>query len=134
MTADSRDEASASRPCLIVAHGDPHFAGALGWSFRRLGWDVYQARSGPEARRLARMLDPDLMVLATELEEESGWLTCEKLTGELPRIKVFLIGDAGEQRSHDFAAFTGAAGLLDGKASVATLVQEVCGRVLHAAG
>jgi DNA-binding response OmpR family regulator len=134
MTAENREEASGNRPCLIVAHGDLHYAGALGWAFRRQGWDVYQARSGPEARRLARMLEPDLMVLATDLEEESGWLTCEKVTTEVPRVKVFLVGDASEQRNRDFATFAGAVGLLDSKASVAALVQEVCGRSLHAAG
>ncbi len=133
MTPDSREEASA-RPCMIVAHGDAHYAATLTRAFRRQGWDVYPARSGPEARRLARMLEPALVVMATDLKDESGWLTCEKLTRERPRIKVFLVGDAGEPRNRDFAAFVGAARLFDKTDSVPARVQEVWGRTLPAAG
>ena len=134
MTADSREEVAVSRPCLIVAHGDSHFAAALNRSFRRLGWDVYQARTGPEARRLARLLGPELLVLATDLDEESGWLTCEKVAREMPGVKVFLVGDTREPHNHEFATFVGAAGLFDGRDGVPALVQEVSGRALHAAG
>lgn len=132
MTADNQ-ESTAPRPCMIVAHGDLPYAESLGRSFRRLGWDVYQARSGPEARRLARMLEPELLVLATDLAEESGWLTCEKVLSETPRVKVFLVGpDEGSNR--EFATFVGAVALLDNRDSVATLVQDVCGQTLPAAG
>jgi len=34
---------------------------------RRRGWDVYPVNSGPEARRLARMVQADLVVLDTFL-------------------------------------------------------------------
>ena len=103
-------------------------------TLRKQGWDVYQARTGPEARRLARMLEPELLLMATDLEQESGWLTCEKLTREQPRVRVFLVGDVAEQRNHDYAAFVGAVRLLDGRGSVQSLVEDVCGRTLPAAG
>jgi DNA-binding response OmpR family regulator len=134
MTVESREDVAASQPCMIVAHGDPSYTAGLARAFRRQGWDVYQARSGPETRRLARMLEPELVVMATDLPEESGWLTCEKLTRESPGVKVFLVGVAGESRSQDYAAFVGAAGLFDSTDSVPALVQEVCGRSLPAAG
>jgi len=119
---------------MLVVHDDAHQASALVRAFRRLGWDVYHARSGAEARRLARMLEPDLLVMGTDLEEESGWLTCEKLTREQPRVKVFLVGDTAEKRNHDFAAFVGAVRMLDRRDSVQSLVEDVCGRTLPAAG
>ncbi len=55
------------RPCLILAHADQQYAAAAARSFRREGWDVYTALTGPEARRLARMLRPSLIVLGTGL-------------------------------------------------------------------
>jgi len=132
MTADNQ-EPIVARPCMLVVHNDSHHAAVLARAFRRLGWDVYHARSGPETRRLARMLEPALVVMATDLEDESGWLTCEKLTREQPGVKVFLIGNTDEPRNYDFAAFVGAARLLDGRDSVQSLVEEVCGRPLPAA-
>ena len=79
------------RPCLILAHADPAYAAQVVRAFRRHGWDVYPAQNGPEVRRLARMLEPQLVVLQTDLPEESGWLTCDKLTDEWPDCKVVLV-------------------------------------------
>ena len=132
MTIENQE--AVSRPCMLVVHNDEHRAAVLMRAFRRLGWDVYHARSGPESRRLARMLEPELLVMATDLKDESGWLTCEKLLREQPGVRVFLLGDASEKRNHDFAAFVGAVRLLDARDSVQSLVEEICGRTLHAAG
>jgi CheY-like chemotaxis protein len=133
MTLDHREDPWV-QPCLLVAHSDATYAALVARSFRRRGWDVYPARSGPEARRLALMLNPDLIVMATDLEQETGWLTCEKLTRELPGAKIFLVGDANEKRNREFAVFVGAVALLDHTDSVQALVEEVCGRSLPAAG
>lgn len=132
MTPESREE--SSRPCLIVAHGDEIHAAQVSRAFRRVGWDVYPARSGPEARRLAVMLQPELVLLATDLDGETGWLTCEKITNELPLTKVFLLGDANKPRNAEFAAFVGATALVPHQLSAQTLVEEICGRSLPAAG
>jgi CheY-like chemotaxis protein len=128
------DREELVRPCLLVAHGDATYAALVNRAFRRLGWDTYAARTGPEARRLASMLQPDLMVMATDLEEESGWLTCEKVLREQPHLRIFLVGDASEQRNPGFAGFLGAAGFFDSGDSIASLVESVCGRSLPAAG
>jgi DNA-binding response OmpR family regulator len=98
-------------------------------AFRRVGWDVYEAHSGPEARRLARLLNPELMVLAVGLEDESGWLTCEKLSGTHPRVKVFLVADSILPQDEDFATFVGAVGLIHAD-NIGALVEEVSGRTL----
>jgi ActR/RegA family two-component response regulator len=133
MTADSQE--AVARPCMIVAHGDPQLGATLTRAFRRQGWDVYQTRSGPETRRLTRMLEPELLVMAaTDLEEETGWLTCEKLTREMPQVKIFLVDTASKGRNENFAAFVGATGLFNIQDGIPTLIQEVCKGDLSAAG
>ena len=64
------------QPCLVLAHPDPVYAAVVSRAFRRLGWDVCPAGTGPEARRLAQLLQAQLVVLDTQLPDETGWLTC----------------------------------------------------------
>jgi CheY-like chemotaxis protein len=119
----STKEPLFGRPCLILTHGNPQYLADTCKFFRRQGWDVYEAQSGPETRRLARMLEPDLVVLEADLAEESGWLTCAKLTGERPGSKVVLISDDVDQHNRGMAAFVGAATLLRRQDSLASLLK-----------
>jgi DNA-binding response OmpR family regulator len=121
------------RPCLILAHADAAYAGHAARAFRRLGWDVYVTRSGPETRRLARMLNPVVVVLQADLPEESGWLTCDKLVREQPFRKVVLVGVDFSAESESFAAFIGAAGVVNQADGVQALVDQVCDTPVHAA-
>ncbi len=98
----------ASHPCLILAHTDAGYAAIASRTFRRLGWDVYPARTGPEARRLARMLRPNLVVLQADLPDESGWLTCAKFALEAPELPILLVADSPGPCEEDFAVFVGA--------------------------
>jgi DNA-binding response OmpR family regulator len=122
------------RPCLVLAHASPAYAAQAGRAFRRLGWDVYAARSGPEARRLARMLGAEAVVLDTALPGESGWLTCEKLTGELPHVRAVLVAPEVGDREERFAAFVGAGALLREADGPYALVREFSAASLPAAG
>jgi DNA-binding response OmpR family regulator len=122
------------RPCLILALADPAYADLTCRSFRRRGWDVYRARTGPEARRLARMMEPELVMLDTDLPLESGWLTCDKLTGEQPHGRVILVATATTPRDEKFAAFVGASALVNRADSLAMLLHEICRPPLPAAG
>ncbi len=108
-----RPEPVGSRPCLVLAHADEDYALRACGSFRRLGWDVHFADNGVEARGLARTLSPNLVILDTQLPDESGWLTCDKLTREMPRVKVLLLGLHPRSRNQNFAAFVGATALVD---------------------
>jgi DNA-binding response OmpR family regulator len=130
----SNDYAASYRPCLIVAHADGGYAADVSLAFRRLGWDVYQASTGPEVRRLARLLEAERVILDAELPQESGWLTCAKLTRERPGLKVVLIARETGAVERDFAAFVGASGLVGRSAGLTTLVPEVCGTPRTAAG
>jgi hypothetical protein len=121
-------------PCLLVAQAEPAHAALTARSFRRVGWDVYTARTGPEVRRLARMLAPRLVVLDTLLPEESGWLTCEKLVHELAGVRVLLVDDEACPLRESLAHFVGAAALVargDAPAALLDLAECV---VVPAAG
>ena len=122
------------RPCLVLAHHSPAYAAQAGRAFRRLGWDVYTARSGPEARRLARMLAAEAVVLDTALPGESGWLTCEKLTGERPHVRAVLVAPEVGDQEERFAAFVGAGALLREADGPYALVPEFSAASLPAAG
>ena len=100
------------RPCLVLAHTDAVYAADACRRFRRLGWDVYLTQGGPEARRLARMLEADLVVLDVDLHGESGFLTCAKLTRERPGGKVVLVCEDADPRIGQMAVFVGAAAVV----------------------
>src|SRR3954447_4782484 len=72
------------RPRLVLAYADSAHAALSCRHLRRQGWEVHLASSGFEARRLVRLLAPQVVVLDTDLREESGWLTCAKLKLENP--------------------------------------------------
>jgi DNA-binding response OmpR family regulator len=112
-------------PCLVLAH--PHLGqqAVLARRFRRLGWDVYLAHSGPEARRLAYMLPADMVILHVDMPEESGWLTCDKLMREHSSVSVILIGDNLTPRKQDLAEFVGASALVDDTDDMPPLVEEL---------
>jgi CheY-like chemotaxis protein len=120
----------AYRPRLVLAYADPAHAAQCCRQLRRLGWEVHLTRSGPEARRLARELAPVVVVLDTDLHDESGWLTCAKLRGENPGQRVILVCPAVNADAERLAEHVGAP-LLRRDAS---LINEVHGGVLSTAG
>jgi CheY-like chemotaxis protein len=124
MQNDNEANADCS-PCLVMAHAHPESQAVLARRFRRLGWDVYQASSGPEARRLARMLAADMVILHVDLPEESGWLTCDKLIREQPSVSVILVGDDLSPRNQELAGFVGASALVDRADGVVPLVEDL---------
>jgi DNA-binding response OmpR family regulator len=130
----ANEETVGYRPCLVLAHTDPAYAAMSCRAFRRLGWDVYTARTGPEARRLARMLDAELVVLDAALPGESGWLTCDKLTAELPGVRVVLVAPQAGGWEQRFAAFVGASAVLRHADGVPALLRELSAAPLPAAG
>ena len=99
-----------SRPRLVVAEGNSAQAALLCRQFRRLGWEVHLASSGPDARRLARLLEPHVVILDTALREESGWLTCAKLTLENEELEVILLGESATESQRGIRAIRGCFG------------------------
>jgi DNA-binding response OmpR family regulator len=127
-------EPGAYRPCLIVAHTDAAYTSMVCRAFRRQGWDVYEAQRGPELRRLARLLEADLVVLDVALLEETGWLTCAKLTRERPDTRIILVAYGPCERDEDLADFVGAAALVDHKDGLSALFPVAARPPRRAAG
>jgi DNA-binding response OmpR family regulator len=117
-------ERVGDRPCLVLAHADEDCAMRASGSFRQLGWDVHRTDNGAEARGLARSLAPNLVILDTHLADESGWLTCDKLTREMPRLKVLLLGVQPQSQHENFASFVGATALVDRLDGLLTILNE----------
>ena len=112
------------RPCkLVLAHPDAPYAASVGRTFRQLGWEVHHALDGPEARRGARRLRAELVVLAVDLPGESGWLTCAKLMREQPASRVVLVGEASP-RNRELADFVGACVLVSREESLAAILAQ----------
>jgi DNA-binding response OmpR family regulator len=122
------------RPRLVLAYADSAHAVLSCRQLRRLGWEVHLTREGAEARRLSEAIDPAVVVLDTELHDESGWLTCAKLKLERPRLKVVLVGPAVTAEGERFATHVGAAALVSRSAGAASLIEEVHGIVVASAG
>ncbi|MCI0456397.1 MAG: response regulator [Gemmataceae bacterium] len=118
------------RPRLVLALTDTARAALSSRHFRRLGWEVHQTSNGPEARRLAHALHPQVVVLDTDLRGESGWLTCAKLTLGEAAFKVVLVGDEVDAEQEEFARHCGAAAIVCRSAGLASLVEEVHEAVL----
>ncbi len=85
------DRKLTHRPVMILAYADSAHAARCGRYFRRLGWEVHLVASAAEARKLAGNTNPRVIVLDTELPDESGWLTCAKLMNEDPNRRVILL-------------------------------------------
>ncbi len=94
---------------LVVGHADPQVRAELTYQFRRLGWDAHAAANGPAVRRLATRWRPSVVVMATDLPGESGWLTAAKLCHERPEVEMVLIERDLAPEHPSFARFVGAA-------------------------
>ena len=116
--------ATVDRPCLVLATSDFAYPSETLVRLRRLGWDIYQTEVGPEARRLTRLLEPAVVVLDTDLAEESGWLTCAKLERERPGGEVVLVASEDNAQNRDLAEFVGASALVSRQQSLVAVLQS----------
>jgi DNA-binding response OmpR family regulator len=128
------DKTPGRRPLLVLAYADSLYAALSCRHFRRLGWEVHLASCAPEVRRLARVYAPAVVVIDTELHDESGWLTCDKLTRELENQRVILVGPNPTEEGRRLAAFVGASALVNRAGGVTALAVEVLGAALPVAG
>ncbi len=128
------DQPAACRPLLVMAYGDSLYAALSGRHFRRLGWEVHLAGSGPELRRLVHALNPAVVVIDTDLRDESGWLTCDKLSRACPAPKVILVSPDPTDENRRLAEFVGAAALVCRGGGVQALVEEIGEASLQAVG
>jgi DNA-binding response OmpR family regulator len=122
------------RPRMVLAYADSIHAARSARHFRRLGWEVHLASSGPDARQLTSTLAPEVVVLDTQLPDESGWLTCAKMMLCCGVHKVVLVSPHPTDEEQRLAETVGAAGLVRRETGVPALVDEVMGTALPHAG
>ena len=113
------------RPCMVLAYADSARAALNARHFRRLGWEVHQTASGPEARRLVSALRPQVVIMDTELRGESGWLTCAKLTLVGPVPRIILVDNQLTPLRREFAEMVGATAIIPAQAELPALLTEV---------
>jgi DNA-binding NarL/FixJ family response regulator len=82
-------------PPILVADGDRATRRAIGRLLRRIGYDISEAKTGPEALELATRDQPALVVLEVNLEEVSGYAVCRELRDAFDQeiAVIFLSGD-----------------------------------------
>ncbi len=123
---------SMNRPQLVLAHASADYAQAICRHYNGLGWETHQVSSAREARTLAGELAPTAVVLGTELPDESGWLTCDKIRLDRPAQKVILVTDRSSPGNRRFAEFVGASALVHEDAGIEALAEQVGGRLASA--
>lgn len=115
------------RPKLLLAHPDARHRALASQHFDELGVDLLGAGTATAARRLAQILEPEVIVLSAGLPDESGYLACAKLRAEHPNCKIFLVGRVASAESARFARYVGADGFLvqsDGWDEIAVHIAE----------
>jgi DNA-binding response OmpR family regulator len=117
-------EAGRQRPQVVIAHSDTAYVLGVARAFRRHGWDTAIAAVGQEARRLAALHSARLVVLETDLPDESGWLTCAKLNVGNAGPAVVLVTEEAAECDADFADFAGAARLVTRDEGFEPLLEE----------
>ncbi len=104
--------AGGFRPRMVIGHSNPYTLAGYCRHFRRLGWDVWGSMGGREARRLAYIHEPAVVILETDLPDQTGWLSCFKIVRDGGCRKVILLASAPDQASPDFAQFVGATAMV----------------------
>ena len=121
------------RPRMVVAYADSSHASLSARYFRRLGWEVHLASSGPDARQLAHSLSPHVVILDTQLPDESGWLTCAKLMLADGAQRVVLVCSEVTAEEKRMAQTVGAVAVIRRDHGVPMLVEQVMQKALPAA-
>src|SRR5262245_33647405 len=113
------------RQRVVLALNDTVFAAWMARRLRTLGWGVHSTQSGEEARRLCEQYSPQVVVLDTQLQDQSGWLTCEKILRADPTVKVILLASQQEPNADAFAKFVGSAKLIRQEEGVQAVIDEI---------
>jgi DNA-binding response OmpR family regulator len=119
---------------MVLAYVDSARSALTSRHFRRLGWEVHQAPTGPEVRRLVGALRPQVIILDADLRGESGWLTCAKLTLGGPAPRILLVAEGVTPREEEFAQVVGAAAVVSARAGLPALIAEVQEAIVAVAG
>lgn len=121
---------SATRPRLLLAYVDSIHAARAARGLRRHGWEVHLAASGAEVYRLIQEIQPRVVVLDSELPDESGWLISAKITLDPPSPSVILLAPHRTDSDAKKLSLVGAMSLIGRDDGAETLVEQVVGERL----
>jgi len=76
---------------LLVVDDEPNIVELLSASLRFAGFEVDVARSGPEAVRIARVVNPDLLVLDVMMPGMDGFDVVRRLRADGVRVPVLFL-------------------------------------------
>src|SRR5258708_7223101 len=99
-------------PRVVIGHRDQAYAAWLTQQLAGVGWEGETVHSAAEARMLARAERTVALVLDVDLQDESGWLTCDKVLRERPELCVVLMSKDTRPEMQRFATFVGARALV----------------------
>ena len=88
------------RPRLVLADNRSAQAALTCRQFRRLGWEVHLASTGPEARRLTRLLAPQVVILATALRDTVVSISAVLALLYLPPLLAQAVSDPSDDTSN----------------------------------
>ena len=108
-------------PRVVIGHRDPSYAALLGTQLAGVGWESIAVESAAKARLLARSARTVALLLDVDLQDESGWLTCDKVLRERPELCVVLMSKDTRPENRRFATFVGARALVRQKQEVGSL-------------
>jgi DNA-binding NarL/FixJ family response regulator len=111
---------------LIVAHADPRYRSDVTRRLRLRGMEVFTTSNAAAVHALTYEYAPSLVVLDTNLADESGPLVCAKLKISHPDCKVILVGRQLTGESLRLARFVGADAYIAESEGLEALVKQVC--------
>jgi ActR/RegA family two-component response regulator len=110
---------------LLLAHGDNSYRSEVTRKLRARGVDVTATSTAGVAHGLAQQLAPAVMVLDTNLQDESGPLVCAKMKISYPDCKVILVGPELTGEAVRLAAFVGADAFVARSEGLEALVRQI---------
>jgi two-component system OmpR family response regulator len=76
----TRQESISLIPISIeIVEGNPNLASLLGWHLQQIGYSVFQAVSGQQAKLIFQKQQPSLVILSTDLPDGDGIELCRWL-------------------------------------------------------
>ncbi len=115
---------------IVIAHSDAEYVTDVQEALQLRGCAVHAARSGEQARELARRYRAVLVVLDSEMPLESGWLTADKLARENPRARIVVVTPELTDKDRELASFVQATAVVDrieGPAAIVERLEELEG-------
>jgi len=85
------EAADAPEARLLIVDDEPNIVELLSVSLRYAGFEIMAARSGPEAVRIARTYQPDLLVLDVMMPGMDGFDVVRRLRSDGQRVPVLFL-------------------------------------------